>query len=210
MPNTAGIFALLPLLLFVGPLPPYMRTIVSNSVPAAQQAQIFAAFSALEGIAALSGPLYSAGYTLLVQEGAPWVIFEIMAGAAAVALAIATYVRSVPRLARHLPEVPEDGAELEVAGPGEHPAGGAGEVDALLEGLLDDTEGRPASRASRTSRVSADGERLVPVDTTTLLYRHLAHTSVASEAETRASVDNAKSNITSRLLAEQHNFDYHD
>lgn len=208
MPNTAGIFAILPLLLFVGPLPPYMRTVVSNSVPASQQAQIFAAFSAIEGIAALCAPLYSAGYTLLVQAGAPWVIFEIMAGAAAVALAIATYVRSVPRLAKHLPEVPEDGAELEVAGPlDHHPAGGAEEVDALLEGLLDDAEGRPASRASR---VSADGARLVPVDTTTLLYRHLAHTSVASEAETRASVDNAKSNITSRLLAEQHNFDYRE
>lgn len=61
MPSTAAIFGILPLLLFVGPLPPYTRTVMSNSVPAQNQAQIFSAFSAIEGISTLIAPIYSAG-----------------------------------------------------------------------------------------------------------------------------------------------------
>jgi hypothetical protein len=207
MTETRGIFFLLPLLLLVGPLAPYMRTVVSNSVPHAEQAQMFAAFSALEGISALAGPMYSAAYTLLVQNNCAWVIFEIMAGAALIALLIATYVRCTPHLNKHLPEVPEDGAELEPEDlspdrlhGAESGKEGDEEENPLHEGLLEPT--------GRNSRVSADGTRLVPVDNTTLLYRHLAHNSVASEAEA-ASVDHtgATSNITARLLAEQFSYE---
>lgn len=207
MPGTAEVFALLPLLLFVGPLSPFMRTILSNSVPPEQQAQIFAAFSALQGIAGLAGPIYSASYSLLVEAHNAWVIFELMAVAALAALIIVTYVRNVPHLAKHLPELPEHGAGVELVEEDpsiEHPEN---EEDPLQQGLLGQTLSR---RSSRTSRASTDGGgRLMPLDTSTLLFRHLAHTSVASEAEVRASRStDGHSNITSRLLAEQHKYDY--
>jgi hypothetical protein len=102
--DTVGIFVLLPLLFFVGPMAPYTRTVMSNTVSQSEQAKIFSAFSALEGIAALLAPLYSAGYTVFVQAGMAGMIFEVMAIATAVGLVIVTYVRYTPALAKHIPE----------------------------------------------------------------------------------------------------------
>ena len=201
MTSTTGIFCLLPLLLLVGPLSPYIRTVVSNSVPPADQARAFAAYSALEGMSSLAGPVYSAVYVLLVQRGAAWVIFELMAGAVVVALGIVAYVRLVPALAVLLPGLYFPGVDGGVDGcvdgsvgdvksgdSGDSGGSSVGNVDAetqLLSPLLT-TDHRDhhnpsghhgaqrASRASRTSRASAED--------TTLLFLHLAHTQEETES----------------------------
>lgn len=211
-----GIFALLPLLLFVGPLAPFIRTIMSNSVPTAQQAQIFSAFSALEGIASLLGPLYSAAYTLLVQEDCAWMIFEIMGTASAVALLIVVYVRSNERLARHLPEDKD----------GDHGHGvletGEGECDedvfafsdrprspdenvfdedvGLIEGELRVASMDGLVRRSVDQRAPSRG---CSMDESTLLFRHLSNSSAtAGMRRASRSVDGFGSSVTARLLAD--------
>lgn len=219
MKSTIAIFALLPLLWFVGPLAPYNRTIMSNSVPTAQQAQIFSAFSALEGIASLLGPLYSAAYTLLVQEGCSWLIFEIMAGAAAVALMITVYIRSDERLSRHLPE--------DVHGHGGHHDDDivADAKDDLLE-ILEEPEKHPDSPEHRARLldtdlrvVSRDGlvrrsvdqratSRGCSMDESTLLFRHLSNSSATTgmvqhqHYRASRSTDGFGSSVTARLLAD--------
>lgn len=87
-----------------GPIAPYTRTVLSNSVSAVHQAQIFAAFSAIESIATLMAPIYSYIYGITVKSGSGAVTFFVMAFSAAVSGAIATYVRSTPSLKRTLPD----------------------------------------------------------------------------------------------------------
>lgn len=199
--DTYGIFLLLPLLFFVGPMAPYTRTIMSNTVTHAEQAKIFSAFSALEGIASLLAPLYSAGYTLFVQAGAAWMIFEVMAVATAMGLVIMTYVRFTPSLSKHIPE-------------DHHPRfhgeeGGEGRAGAAAEGLLDahhDAHGRALSVGS----VRSTSSRHFPVaDETTLQFRHLSRASFdEGPVGASTSVDrglHGGNTLTARLLAEHSN-----
>jgi MFS family permease len=103
-PSSALFFAAVALEMPCGPIAPYTRTVLSNSVPAAHQAQIFAAFSAIESIATLIAPIYSYIYGATVKSGASAVTFFVMALSAVASGAIATYVRSTPQLKSTLPD----------------------------------------------------------------------------------------------------------
>jgi hypothetical protein len=217
MQETAGIFLLLPLLFFVGPMAPYTRTIMSNTVTPAEQARIFSAFSALEGLSSLLAPLYSAGYTLFVQAGAPWLIFEVMAAATLVGLGIVTYVRVTPRLSKHMPEdrhhfdAPEG-----LPGSPEEAADGAMQTAALLgesgapvvvvvaplhtDGMRAEQRKLRVSVSSTHSRVSSTVE-----DSSTLQYYHLSRPSAdATPVGASSSVErwHEPGSLTARLLAE--------
>ena len=103
-PSSLSVFFILPCLLFVGPLAPYNRTILSNSVPPDQQAQAFAAFSAVEGVSALFAPLFSALYSYLVTFGYDGTIFFLMAAFVAVSLVMTIYIQMNPLMNMNLPE----------------------------------------------------------------------------------------------------------
>jgi MFS family permease len=103
-PSSLSVFFILPCLLFIGPLAPYNRTIISNSVPPEQQAQAFAAFSAIEGVSALFAPLFSALYSYLVTSGYDGTIFFLMAAFVIVSLAMTIYIQMNPLLKMNLPE----------------------------------------------------------------------------------------------------------
>lgn len=197
--DTYGIFLLLPLLFFVGPMAPYTRTIMSNTVTHAEQAQIFSAFSALEGIASLLAPIYSAGYTLFVQAGAAWMIFEVMAVATAAALVIMTYVRFTPSLSRHIPE--DHHPQFHEAGDGEREREAAS-----AEGLLDDHHDAHGRALSVGSVRSASGRPFPIGDETTLQFRHLSRASFdEGPLGASTSVDrglHGGNTLTARLLAE--------
>ena len=208
--DTVGIFVLLPLLFFVGPLAPYTRTIMSNSVAASEQAKIFSAFSALEGICSLLSPLYSAAYSLFVQADMPGMVFETMAVASVVALCIATYVRMTPSLAQHLPEDHgEEGQEAEESAVVTIDEEG-NIASSSTSALMHSTAGagprlrhrsRSRSVSSVLSATSSCG------DTSTLQYCHLARPSADWPAEVVRSSDHIigageRNPLTARLLAE--------
>mmetsp|Transcript_24570 Transcript_24570/g.36184 ORF Transcript_24570/g.36184 Transcript_24570/m.36184 type:complete len:531 (-) Transcript_24570:174-1766(-) len=104
MTSSAGIFSLLPLLLLCGPISPYTRTILSNSVPHEAQAQIFSAFSAIEGAASLLAPVYGVVLSVLFDINAAYLIFEIMAFVAFVSFSLIWYVRKNEMIYRNLPD----------------------------------------------------------------------------------------------------------
>jgi len=101
--STLQLFLCLLLLLLSGPLAPYTRTILSNTVPASDQARIFSAFSAVEGLGALLGPLYSAVYTVFVKQGTPSLVYAIMALMTALSFLMIGYVRYEHTLNMNLP-----------------------------------------------------------------------------------------------------------
>jgi MFS family permease len=103
-PSSLSVFLILPCLLFIGPLAPYNRTIISNSVPLEQQAQAFAAFSAVEGVSALFAPLFSALYSYLVTSGSDGAIFFLMAIFVAMSLVMTIYIQWNPLTHMNLPE----------------------------------------------------------------------------------------------------------
>jgi hypothetical protein len=219
MQETAGIFLLLPLLFFVGPMAPYTRTIMSNTVGPSEQARIFSAFSALEGISSLLAPLYSAGYTLFVQAGAPWLIFEVMAAATLVGLCIVTYVRATPSLSKHMPEdrhLYDDAVGDQASSPaGVVDAGADAQASPLLgedgiavrsaapsheEGMRAEQRRLRVSVSSVHSRASSTVE-----DSSTLQFYHLSRPSAdATPAGAASSVDrwHEPGSLTARLLAE--------
>lgn len=103
VPSTIYIFIILPCLLFVGPLAPYNRTIISNSVTPDKQAQAFAAFSAIEGVSALFAPVFSALYSVFVVSGYDGLIFFIMAFFVGISFFMIYYIKSNKSLSSNLP-----------------------------------------------------------------------------------------------------------
>jgi MFS family permease len=101
--STLNLFLILPCLLFIGPLAPYNRTILSNSVPPEQQAQAFAAFSAIEGVSALFAPLFSALYSYLVTSAYGGAVFLLMAIFVLVSLLMTIYIQVTPSIKMNLP-----------------------------------------------------------------------------------------------------------
>ena len=95
---------MLPLLLFIGPLIPFSRTILSNTVPTSEQAEIFSAFSAIEGVGGMLGPVFSAIFSALVKTDYPWLIYEIMALLTAISFGMIVYVRCTPSINQNLPQ----------------------------------------------------------------------------------------------------------
>jgi MFS family permease len=71
------LFAVLPLLLFCGPVVPRVRSYLSKSVSPQQQNDLFAALAALDAISALLSPLFTAAYYRTVSFF-PGCVFEIM------------------------------------------------------------------------------------------------------------------------------------
>jgi MFS family permease len=104
LPSTAVVFFTLPLLLLTGPVTPYTRTILSNTVQPHEQAQIFAAFSAIESVSTLLSPLFGYGFSATVNIGLAGLMFEVMAGMAAVAVVIITVVRVNVSIRCNLPD----------------------------------------------------------------------------------------------------------
>lgn len=215
--DTVGIFVLLPLLFFVGPMAPYVRAIMSNTVAQSEQAQIFSAFSALEGIAGLLAPLYSAGYTGFVQIGAPGLIFQVMALAAGVGLVIVTYVRLTPSLSKHIPE--DHHHQFHGKGGGDSsPAAESDGEDAHSPMLspVDDSNtacegagdvaasGAVSHRRSRSVSSTHSRSPSVLEDSPTLQFAHLIRPSVdgASTSVDRSAGSLHPNTLTARLLAE--------
>lgn len=62
--RTVLLFALLIFMLPGGLLGPYTRTILSNSAPSYMQAQVFAGFAAMEGLASMVAPIFTVGYSV--------------------------------------------------------------------------------------------------------------------------------------------------
>jgi hypothetical protein len=193
MRESMGLFTLLPILLFAGPVAPFTRTILSNSVPTSQQAKIFAAFSAVEGFASLFGPVYSAAYTLLVQAGSPWVIFEIMSAASFASLLIILYVRGSAGLRANLP--PDDKMlreELEEEGEGEEEEGG------MLDGYNNNSSSNGAELRGQ-KRGLLQGSSEMPLDPAPTLapalkYRHLSRDGNPGTGSRANSRSNSRSN----------------
>jgi MFS family permease len=102
--STLGVFLVLPILLMSGPLIPYTRTVLSNSVPACEQARIFSAFSAIEGVGGMLGPVFGAIFSVLVKTSYPWLIFDIMAFMTAISFLMVLRVRISPSISHNLPQ----------------------------------------------------------------------------------------------------------
>lgn len=102
------VFAALPLLLFTGPVTPYTRTILSNSVRLSEQAQVFAAFSAIESVGTLLSPLFGYGFSATVQRGLAGLMFEVMACLSLLAVCIISAVRVNVAVRCNLPDQSKD------------------------------------------------------------------------------------------------------
>jgi MFS family permease len=97
------LYAALALLLLTGPVPPYTRTILSNSVSVEEQARIFSAFSALEVLAVLLGGVFTPLFAVLLRMSAGWLIFEVFAVLTTCALGVIVYLCSCPDIYGNLP-----------------------------------------------------------------------------------------------------------
>jgi MFS family permease len=103
MRESMYLYLIIPLLFFVGPVGPYTRTILSNTVKAEEQAKIFSAFSAIEGLGALVGPMYNVIYSFLLEKKISWFIWEIVSFFACLAFLLIVYVRSNSDISNNLP-----------------------------------------------------------------------------------------------------------
>jgi MFS-type transporter involved in bile tolerance (Atg22 family) len=103
-PSTGYLFAMVALLLLAGPATPYTRTILSNTVLPTEQAQIFAAFSAVESISTLLSPLMTVLYSVSAQHDMPALAFYVMALLLVCSNLILYYVRVTPALRHNLPD----------------------------------------------------------------------------------------------------------
>jgi len=97
------VYVLLPLLLLTGPIAPYTRTILSNSVGVEEQAKIFSAFSAVEVLGSLVAPLFSSLFGAFLRLSVGWAIFEVFALLSLVALCILVYMNGSPDITQNLP-----------------------------------------------------------------------------------------------------------
>jgi MFS family permease len=104
MPNSMGILAVSAILLLTGPVIPYTKTVLSNTVPPHSQAQAFSAISAIESLAGLSGPVFDAALVGLLKVNQAWVIFEVAALITLIAFFMIYHIRTSPTLAQNLPQ----------------------------------------------------------------------------------------------------------
>ena len=103
-PSTVYVFAMVALLAVAGPATPYTRTILANTVLPSEQAQIFAAFSAVESISTLLSPLMTVLYSVSAQHDMPALVFFVMAILLVSSNLIVTYVRLTPAFRHNLPD----------------------------------------------------------------------------------------------------------
>lgn len=102
--SSLGIILVTSLTLFTGPIMPYSKTVLSNTVTPLAQAQVFSAVSAIEGLSGLSGPLFDAILVGLLKVNLAWVIFEIAAVIVVMAFCMIYYIRTSPSMAQNLPQ----------------------------------------------------------------------------------------------------------
>jgi len=131
------VYSALALLLLTGPVAPYSRTILSNSVPVVEQAKIFSAFSALEVLAVLLGAAFNPLFAMLLRQSVGWLIFEVFAVLGAVSLGMISYLRSCPDLNDNLPSCFDKKRGVSVAS--SYSTGNPSPF-VLLDGHGDDTE----------------------------------------------------------------------
>lgn len=117
--STNMVFLLLVFMLFIGPVTPYTRTILSNGVPHELQARIFAGFSALESIGSLVSPLLTVGYSICVSVNYAGMIFEVMALLTMVAFLLVSYIIYTPELFEQLPKAHQAHASFKTGPSGE-------------------------------------------------------------------------------------------
>jgi MFS transporter, DHA1 family, tetracycline resistance protein len=96
-------FSLLAITFVSGSITPYTRTILSNSCPQEQQAQMFSGFSAVESVSSLLAPLFNVGYSLSVGI-CGGLMFYIMAGLTLASLLVIQYVDWDEDLRANLPD----------------------------------------------------------------------------------------------------------
>ena len=99
-----GIVVITSFLIFTGPINPYTKTVLSNTVSPLAQAQVFSAISAIESLASLSSPVFDAIFVGLLRANAAWLIFEIAAVLVVIAFFMIYYVRAKPSFAHNLPQ----------------------------------------------------------------------------------------------------------
>lgn len=102
MESNIQIFCLTIVLVLAGPLTPRTRAIVSNSVPPSLQAQTLAAFSALQSLALILSPLYTAIYSATVETD-PAIVFYTFAIMCGLGLMLALQVLLNPEIKKNLP-----------------------------------------------------------------------------------------------------------
>jgi len=100
--------------LFVGPLMPYTRTIVSNSLGSADQATGFSGFAGIEGLAIFASNLVTLVYSLSVNDGMSWLVYQLLAVFALFGLLLVSFVRYDPSLRSSLPDQSEERSSLPV------------------------------------------------------------------------------------------------
>eukprot|EP00661_Eupelagonemidae_sp_cell13_P005501 gene5501-772_t len=103
-PSTAFVFAMVTFLAVAGPATPYTRTILSNTVLPHEQAQVFAAFSALESLSTLLSPLMIVLYSICARNGIPALPFFVMSSFLVISNLILFYIRWTPALRHNLPD----------------------------------------------------------------------------------------------------------
>jgi MFS-type transporter involved in bile tolerance (Atg22 family) len=103
-PSTGLLFAAVALLVLAGLAAPYNRTILANTVLPSEQAQVFAAFSAVESFSTLLSPLMTVLYSFSASNGTPELPFFVMAFLLLCSNAILCYVRVTPALRHNLPD----------------------------------------------------------------------------------------------------------
>ena len=102
--SSLGVVLVTTLTVFTGPIMPYTKTVLSNTVTPLAQAQVFSAVSAIEGLSGLSGPVFDAILVGLLKVNLAWLIFEIAAFVVLVAFFMIYYIRSTPAMAQNLPQ----------------------------------------------------------------------------------------------------------
>jgi hypothetical protein len=103
-PSTVLVFVMVAFLVVAGPATPYTRTILANTVLPSEQAQIFAAFSAVESISTLISPLMIVLYSVSASNGMPALPFFVMATLLVCSNLILYYIRITPALRHNLPD----------------------------------------------------------------------------------------------------------
>lgn len=103
MRSTIGVFAVLSLLVMTGPIAPFTRTILSNSVPATDQARVFSAISAIELAGGMMGPIFGAIFSVLVKTSYPWLIFDLLGLITSISFFMILKVQTSPSIKQNLP-----------------------------------------------------------------------------------------------------------
>ena len=102
--NLPMLFVVILPILFVGPVAPYTRTIISNSVPAHCQAKAFAGIAGIEGIASFLSNVFGFMYSASVGNGTSWFVYAVFSSLAVASFSIVAYVQFDPHLRATLKE----------------------------------------------------------------------------------------------------------